>query len=309
MSYGRVDDHDCVETEAATVSSFRDPEDVQRALQAVTYFADDGLATAIFLAGELGKPLLLEGEPGVGKTAVAQALAGITRRELVRLQCYEGLDAAQSLYEWNYARQLLHLRAHEHGADVEDIYRPEFLLERPLLRALRSETGAVLLIDEVDRADAEFEAYLLEFLSDFQISIPEMGTVSATVKPLVILTSNRTRELHDALKRRCMYHWIDFPEQARERRIVEALAPGLTAEAAEALVYAVGQTREMPLLKKPGIAESVDWARGAHALHQRSVAWPAALRRSLGLLLKDQEDLARVEREADRLLIDAGADA
>lgn len=309
MSYGRVDDHDCVETEAATVSSFRDPEDVQRALQAVTYFADDGLATAIFLAGELGKPLLLEGEPGVGKTAVAQALAGITRRELVRLQCYEGLDAAQSLYEWNYARQLLHLRAHEHGADVEDIYRPEFLLERPLLRALRSETGAVLLIDEVDRADAEFEAYLLEFLSDFQISIPEMGTVSATVKPLVILTSNRTRELHDALKRRCMYHWIDFPEQARERRIVEALAPGLTAEAAEALVYAVAQTREMPLLKKPGIAESVDWARGAHALHQRSVAWPAALRRSLGLLLKDQEDLARVEREADRLLIDAGADA
>jgi MoxR-like ATPase len=309
MSYGRVDDHDCVETEAATVSSFRDPEDVQRALQAVTYFADDGLATAIFLAGELGKPLLLEGEPGVGKTAVAQALAGITGRELVRLQCYEGLDAAQSLYEWNYARQLLHLRAHEHGAEVGDIYRPEFLLERPLLRALRSEHGAVLLIDEVDRADAEFEAYLLEFLSDFQISIPEMGTVRATVRPLVILTSNRTRELHDALKRRCMYHWIDFPEQARERRIVEALAPGLTAEAAEALVAAVAQTREMPLLKKPGIAESVDWARGAYALHRRGLAWPVALRRSLGLLLKDQEDLARVEREAEGLLLGVGADA
>ena len=290
------------------MSGFRDPEDVRHALQAVTYFADDGLATAIFLAGELGKPLLLEGEPGVGKTAVAQALAGITGRELVRLQCYEGLDAAQSLYEWNYARQLLHLRAHEHGADVDDIYRPEFLLERPLLRALRSEAGAVLLIDEVDRADAEFEAYLLEFLSDFQISIPEMGTVRATVKPLVILTSNRTRELHDALKRRCMYHWIDFPEQARERRIVEALAPGLIAEAAEALVSAVAQTREMALLKKPGIAESVDWARGAQALHQRGVAWPVALRRSLGLLLKDQEDLARVEREAEGLLVGAGAD-
>ena len=295
--------------EAGAAGSFRDPENVQQALQAVTYFADDGLATAIFLAGELGKPLLLEGEPGVGKTAVAQALAGITGRELVRLQCYEGLDAAQSLYEWNYARQLLHLRAHEHGADVDDIYRPEFLLERPLLRALRSETGAVLLIDEVDRADAEFEAYLLEFLSDFQISIPEMGTVRAGVRPLVILTSNRTRELHDALKRRCMYHWIDFPEQARERRIVEALAPGLTADAAGALVEAVSQTREMPLLKKPGIAESVDWARGAHSLQQRGVAWPVALRRSLGLLLKDQEDLARVERNAERLLIGTGSDA
>ncbi|MFN8678955.1 MAG: MoxR family ATPase [Thermomicrobiales bacterium] len=290
------------------MSGFRDPEDVQHSLQDVTYFADDGLATAIFLAGELGKPLLLEGEPGVGKTAVAQALASISGRDLVRLQCYEGLDAAQSLYEWNYARQLLHLRAHEHGAEVDDIYRPEFLLERPLLRALRSESGAVLLIDEVDRADAEFEAYLLEFLSDFQISIPEMGTVRATVKPLVILTSNRTRELHDALKRRCMYHWIDFPEQARERRIVEALAPGLTAEAAEALVSAVAQTREMSLLKKPGIAESVDWARGAHALHQRGVAWPVALRRSLGLLLKDQEDMARVEREAEGLLVGAGAE-
>lgn len=291
------------------MSGFRDPEDVQQALRAVTYFADDGLATAIFLAGELGKPLLLEGEPGVGKTAVAQALAGITGRELVRLQCYEGLDAAQSLYEWNYARQLLHLRAHEHGADVDDIYRPEFLLERPLLRALRSGSGAVLLIDEVDRADAEFEAYLLEFLSDFQISIPELGTVSATVKPLVILTSNRTRELHDALKRRCMYHWIDFPEQARERRIVEALAPGLTVEAAESLVTAVAQAREMPLLKKPGIAESVDWARGAHRLLQRGVAWPDALRRSLGLLLKDQEDLVRVERDAERLLVGAGSEA
>ena len=291
------------------MSGFRDPEHVQHALQNVTYFADDGLATAIFLADALGKPLLLEAEPGVGKTAVAQALAGITGRELVRLQCYEGLDAAQSLYEWNYARQLLHLRAHEHDAAVDDIYRPEFLLERPLLRALRSETGAVLLIDEVDRADAEFEAYLLEFLSDFQISIPEMGTVSATVKPLVILTSNRTRELHDALKRRCMYHWIDFPEQARERRIVEALAPGLTAEAAASLVAAVAQTRELPLLKKPGIAESVDWARGSYALAQRGVAWPLALRRSLGLLLKDQEDLVRVEREADSLLVAVGTGA
>lgn len=292
-------------TAVAQPGAFGDPEAVQRALQGVTYFADDGLATAIFLAVELGKPLLLEGEPGVGKTAVAAALATVTGRELVRLQCYEGLDAAQSLYEWNFARQLLHLRAHEHGADVDDIYRPEFLLERPLLRALRSERGAVLLIDEVDRADAEFEAYLLEFLSDFQITIPEMGTVTARVKPLVVLTSNRTRELHDALKRRCLYHWIDFPEPERERRIVEALAPGLTADAAAALVRAVAQARDLPLLKKPGVAESVDWARGAHALHQRGVAWPVALRRSLGLLLKDQEDLARVSA-ADDLLFETG---
>ncbi|MFT4041396.1 MAG: MoxR family ATPase [Thermomicrobiales bacterium] len=295
---------------------FPDPEAVRAALQDVTYFADDGLATAVFLAGELGKPLLLEGEPGVGKTAVAAALARITGRELVRLQCYEGLDAAQSLYEWNYARQLLHLRAHEHDhehghdhghahdADRElaDIYRPEFLLERPLLRALRSEAGAVLLIDEIDRADAEFEAFLLEFLSDFQITIPELGTVTAQTPPLVILTSNRTRELHDALKRRCLYHWIDFPERERERRIVAALAPGLSAEAATALVDAVAGARELPLLKKPGIAESVDWARGAHALQQRGAAWPLALRRALGLLLKDQEDLARVTANADELL-------
>lgn len=306
--------HDPAQAPPRQLAPFSDPEAVQAALQGVTYFADDGLATAIFLAGELGKPLLLEGEPGVGKTAVAAALAGITGRELVRLQCYEGLDAAQSLYEWNYARQLLHLRAHEHdhthGADsaqdadreLADIYRPEFLLERPLLRALRSESGAVLLIDEIDRADAEFEAFLLEFLSDFQITIPELGTVRAGTPPLVILTSNRTRELHDALKRRCLYHWIDFPERERERRIVAALAPGLSAGAAKALVDAVAGARELPLLKKPGIAESVDWARGAHALHQRGTAWPLALRRALGLLLKDQEDLARVTASADDLL-------
>lgn len=282
---------------------FTDPADVQAELEAVEYFADEGLATAVFLSGELGKPLLLEGEPGVGKTEVARALATAGRNELIRLQCYEGLDAAQALYEWNYPRQLLHLRLGDHAAEgLADIYTPEFLLERPLLRALRAADGAVILIDEIDRADAEFEAFLLEFLSDFQITIPELGTVRAATRPRVILTSNRTRELHDALKRRCMYHWIDFPDRERERRIVSALAPGVLDDAAAALVEAVAGVRDLPLLKKPGIAETIEWARGARVLEERGVTWPVALRRSLGLLLKDQDDLARVGAEAGDLL-------
>ena len=279
------------------------PDALRERLEAVDYFADEGLATALFLATHLGKPLLLEGEPGVGKTEVARAYAAVSGRELIRLQCYEGLDAAQALYEWNYPRQLLHLRAHERGeAGLASIYGPEFLLERPLLRALRAEGGAVVLIDEIDRADAEVEAFLLEFLSDFQVTIPELGTVRATTRPVAILTSNRTRELHDALKRRCMYHWIDFPDEERERRIVAALAPGVADDAAAALVGAVAAVRRLPLLKKPGIAETVEWARGAAVLEERGDPWPAALRRSLGLLLKDQDDVARVAAEADRLL-------
>jgi MoxR-like ATPase len=282
---------------------FAGPEAVLDELAAVDYFADDGLATAVFLSAALGKPLLLEGEPGVGKTEVARALAATTGRELIRLQCYEGLDAAQALYEWNYPRQLLHLRAGEQsGAGVADIYTLEFLLERPLLRTLRLADGGVLLIDEIDRADAEFEAFLLEFLSDFQITIPELGTIRAAARPLVILTSNRTRELHDALKRRCMYHWIDFPDVEREQRIVAALAPGVADAAAAALVEAVASVRRLPLLKKPGIAETVEWARGARLLEAQGDPWPLALRRSLGLLVKEQEDLARVEAEADTLL-------
>jgi MoxR-like ATPase len=281
---------------------FADPDAVQMDLESVAYFAAEGLATAIFLAEALAKPLLLEGEPGVGKTEVARALSRVTGRELIRLQCYEGLDASQALYEWNYPRQLLRLRAGDYVADdLHEIYTPEFLLERPLLRALRSSAGAVLLIDEIDRSDAEFEAFLLEFLSDFQITIPELGTMTALAPPLVVLTSNRTRELHDALKRRCLYHWIDFPEPERERRIVTALAPGVEAAAAEALVAAVAGVRALPLLKRPGIAESVEWARGAKLLEGRGVAWPVALRRSLGLLLKDEDDLARVAAEADSL--------
>ena len=278
------------------------PEAVQERLAAVDYFADLGLATAAFLALGLGKPLLLEGEPGVGKTETARALAAITGRELIRLQCYEGLDAAQALYEWNYPRQLLHLRACERAGAEADLYAPEFLLERPLLRALRTAGGAVILIDEIDRADAEFEAFLLEFLSDFQITIPELGPIRAATPPVVVLTSNRTRELHDALKRRCLYHWIDFPEPERERRIVAALAPGIEADAAAALVEAVAGARRLPLLKKPGIAESVEWARGAKLLEARGDPWPVALRRSLGLLVKDQDDLVRVAAAAADLL-------
>lgn len=283
-------------------NSLESPEAVLQELAKVNYFADEGLATAVFLSTALSKPLLLEGEPGVGKTEVARALAVATGRELIRLQCYEGLDASQALFEWNYSRQLLHLRSERSAGGLADIYTPEFLLERPLLRALRVADGAVLLIDEIDRSDAEFEAFLLEFLSDFQITIPELGTVRATMPPLVILTSNRTRELHDALKRRCMYHWIDFPDPARERRIATALAPGIADAAAAALVEAVAGVRCLPLLKKPGIAETIEWARGAKILEDRGSLWPVALRRSLGLLVKDQDDLTRVETEADLLL-------
>jgi MoxR-like ATPase len=266
------------------------------------YFADEGLLTAVHLALVLGRPLALEGEPGVGKTEVAKVLARVLGRELVRLQCYEGLDAAQALYEWDYPRQLLHVRAAEaEGRPVGELYRDEFLLERPLLRAVRAAAGVVLLIDEIDRADSEFEAFLLEFLSDFQITIPELGTVAAAVPPVVVMTSNRTRELHDALKRRCLYHWIPFPDAGRERRIVTARAPGLDEAAASALVDAVSGARGLRLLKRPGIAESIEWAQGALVLSEEGAAWPDALRRSLGLLLKEQDDVETALANAELL--------
>lgn len=260
------------------------------------YFADDGLITAVHLAKTLSRPLLLEGEPGVGKTEMALVLAHALDRELVRLQCYEGLDASQSLYEWDYPRQLLALRsaeATEHGAS--DLYGEEFLLERPLLRALRIDGGAVLLIDEIDRADSEFEAFLLEFLDSFQITIPEIGTVTATTAPLVVLTSNRTRELHDALKRRCFYHWIPFPNAEREREIVRARAPGLSERSATVLVDAVNTIRGLSPLKPPGIAESVAWAQGARTLADEGWEWADAMRAAIGLAIKHEEDLAIVD--------------
>ncbi|MFL6123479.1 AAA family ATPase [Actinophytocola sp.] len=271
-------------------------------LRAERYFADEGLLTAVYLALTLGRPLLLEGEPGVGKTELAAVLARVLDRELVRLQCYEGLDAGQALYEWDYPKQLLHLRAGDVDtrAGVGDVYGEEFLLERPLLRSLRQPT--VLLVDEVDRADSEFEAFLLEFLGDFQLTVPELGTIRATEPPVVVLTSNRTRELHDALKRRCLYHWIPFPGPERERAIVRAHVPSIEEDAADVLVRAVSGTRRLDLLKRPGIAESVEWARGAAVLAANGEPWPVALRRALGLLIKDEEDTAVVHAHLEELI-------
>jgi len=261
------------------------------------YFADETLLTALYLALELGKPLLLEGAPGVGKTQVAKSLAKVLERECIRLQCYEGIDASKALYDWDHARQLLHVRVTERGGPIEtkDLFAPEFMIEMPLVKALKNPETTVLLIDEIDRADDAFEALLLEFLSDYQISIPEIGTITAAKPVITILTSNRTRELHDALRRRCLYHWIDYPDQARERAIVERHAPGTTSEAAERLVAAIAGIRRLPLLKKPSTAESIDWAQAALALTRQGNDWPDALKRSLGLIIKDPEDMAAVQ--------------
>jgi MoxR-like ATPase len=257
------------------------------------YLAGEGLLTAVHLALTLRRPLILEGEPGVGKTELAKVLASVLDRELIRLQCYEGLDAAQALYEWDHPKQLLAIRACEaEGRPVGELYDPEFLMERPLLRALRE--PCVLLIDEIDRADSEFEAFLLEFLSDFQITVPELGTIRAQTPPVVVLTSNRTRELHDALKRRCLYHWIAFPDAERERAIIDARVPGLAGDAAQSLVDAVSGVRRLRLIKPPGIAETIDWAQGAKVLADEGVEWPLALRRSVGLLVKEAEDTETV---------------
>jgi MoxR-like ATPase len=262
------------------------------------YLADEGLLTAVHLALSLRRPLILEGEPGVGKTELAKVLARVLNRELIRLQCYEGLDASQALYEWDHPKQLLAIRACEaEDRPVGELYGPEFLMERPLLRALRVES--VLLIDEIDRSDSEFEAFLLEFLSDFQITIPEIGTVRASVAPVVVITSNRTRELHDALKRRCLYHWIEFPDSARERAIIDARVPGLADDAADTLVRAVSEVRSLSLIKPPGIAETIEWAQAAKLLTEEGARWPVALRRSLGLLVKEAEDTEKVLAHAE----------
>ncbi len=276
--------------------------DLASSMQRLGYFADDGLLTAVHLALHLARPLLLEGEPGVGKTEVANVLSTMLGRPLIRLQCYEGLDSGQALYEWDHPKQLLELRAAEvRHSPVKELYSEEFLLQRPLLQALRAPRGAVLLIDEIDRADSEFEAFLLEFLSTFSISIPELGTVGAQVAPVVVLTSNRTRELHGALKRRCLYHWIPFPDADRERAIIRSKAPGLEEESARQLVEAVQNVRGLPLLKRPGIAESVEWARGAAVLAGSGAAWPVALRRALGLLVKDEDDTQLVHAHSEEV--------
>jgi MoxR-like ATPase len=267
------------------------------------YLADRGLATAVHVALALRRPLLLEGEVGVGKTEIAKVLAQVLDRELIRLQCYEGIDTNQALYEWDYSRQLLHLRTLA-DARVSDLFGPEFLMERPLLRAVRAGDQAVLLIDEIDRADDEFEAFLLEVLSDFQISIPEIGTIACERPPLVVLTSNRTRELHDALKRRCMYHWIDYPPFDREVEIVLLRSPSVPDALARSVVAAVTRLRALELAKPPGVAETIDWARTLDFLGAATLTRPVA-EDTLGAVVKEHDDLALVRDSLGEIVSDA----
>jgi MoxR-like ATPase len=287
---------------------FGSVEEVERALAQESYLPDRGLATAIFLALAMRRPLLLEGEAGVGKTEVGKTLARVVDAELIRLQCYEGIDASQALYEWDYARQLLYARALQAGEvepdeRVAELYGADFLVERPLLRAIRSGTGAVLLIDELDRADDEFEAFLLEVLSDFSVTVPELGTIAAAEPPAVVITSNRTRELHDALKRRCLYHWIDFPDLDREVAIIRLRAPAVSEPLARSVALAVAQLRGLDLVKLPGAAEAIDWAQALAHLGVESADGEAA-RETLGWVIKNREDLARVEPLLPELLRD-----
>ena len=284
----------------ASINGIDSPQTLQSALTSALYLADDGLSTAAYLALALGKPLLLEGAPGVGKTEAAKAMGAVLGRNVIRLQCYEGIDATAALYEWNYPRQMLAIRQSE--TDGLNLYSDDFLLARPLLEALRAPDKTLLLIDEIDRADPEFEAFLLEFLSDFTISIPETGTVRAFTHPIVVLTSNRTRELHEALRRRCVYHWIDYPDPALEAQIVMARASSVAESTAAAVVASVSLLREEPLVKPPGVAETVEWAEAATLLNSQGEAWPIAFRKSIGVALKDQDDLSQVTPRLDTIL-------
>jgi len=285
------------------VSAFASIESLAAALAAERYLADEGLATIAFLAQRLPRPLLVEGEPGVGKSELARALAAATGARLLRLQCYEGIDVHHALYDWDYQRQLLHLRA----GGTEQLYSERFLIRRPLLEAL-ADPDAVLLIDELDRADDEFEAFLLEFLSDFQVSIPEIGTVTAEHPPTVIVTSNRTRDLHEALKRRCLYHWIEHPELEREVAIVRARMPELPAGLARQVCAFVRELRWLDLYRVPGVGETLDWARSLHVLEHAAVDAHAA-DRTLGALLKERDDLERVRRDGLDALVARARDA
>ncbi len=276
-------------------------EDIQKALAQQQYVTDRGLATAIFIALQLQKPLFLEGEAGVGKTEVAKVLARLLGTRLIRLQCYEGLDVSTAVYEWNYQRQILEIRLLEAEGISRDsarknIFSEEFLLKRPLLQAIADHAGAapVLLIDELDRADEEFESFLLELLSDWQITIPELGTIAAQEPPVVIITSNRTREIHDALKRRCVYHWIDFPTFEKELQIVQVKVPGLPKALAREIVTFVQKLREQDLYKLPGVAETLDWGKTLLAL-KREALDEATIRDTLGVLLKYQDDIKKAE--------------
>ena len=279
------------------------------------YVSDRSLATALYLALKLGRPLFLEGEAGVGKTEIAKVLSEQLDRRLIRLQCYEGLDVASAVYEWNYARQMIEIRLAEAMGYADrstlssDIFRKEFLIERPLLQAMEGgiEGPPVLLIDELDRTDEPFEAYLLEVLSDFQVTIPELGTIKADKPPIVIITSNRTREIHDALKRRCFYHWVDYPDAAREAEIIRLKAPGASEELTQQIVGFIQKVRGMDLFKLPGVAESIDWTNALMQLNAL-VLDPAVVNDTLGVLLKYQDDIQRLQgSEAQRILAEVNA--
>jgi MoxR-like ATPase len=286
-----------------------DVGDLTARLREGGYLADRGLATAVYVAMALGRPLLLEGEVGVGKTELAKVLATVFDRRLIRLQCYEGIDTNQALYEWDYARQMLYIRAlsEQHLDDeerVDKLFGPKFLLERPLLDAVRSGDRAVLLIDEIDRADDEFEAFLLELLSDFQITIPEIGTITAETAPLVILTSNRTRELHDALKRRCLHHWVGYPTPEREVEIVLVRAPAATEALARKVVAAVNRLRRLDLAKPPGVAETLDWVATLNVLGESQLD-ARTVEDTLGAVVKERDDLDVVHDHLDEIALDA----
>jgi len=282
-------------------------EQLESGLRAHSYLPDRGLAVAIYLAVSLDRPLLLEGEAGVGKTEVAKVLAEMTSRRLIRLQCYEGIDSNQALYDWDYSRQLVAIRAAQaEGKPIDDLFGGAFLVERPLLDAIRTGPGAVLLIDELDRADDEFEAFLLEVLSDFAVTIPEIGRVAATKPPAVVITSNRTRELHDALKRRCLYHWIDHPSLEREIAIIRTRAPGVRESLAREVATAVERLRTLEVAKRPGVAETIDWANalsflGADRLESETVL------ETLGAVVKDHEDQQVVTAHLQEVLRDDNA--
>ncbi|MDX6748861.1 MoxR family ATPase [Geminicoccaceae bacterium 1502E] len=279
------------------------------------YVADRPLATALFLSLQLGRPLFLEGEAGVGKTEIAKVLAETLGRRLIRLQCYEGLDVASAVYEWNYPRQMLEIRLAEASGEADrdglgqDIFREQFLIQRPLLQALQPQAGGppVLLIDELDRTDEPFEAFLLEVLSDFQITIPEMGTVRAPQPPIVVITSNRTREVHDALKRRCFYHWVDYPTAAREMEIIRRKLPGIEDRLSQQIVAFVHELRSRDLFKLPGVAETLDWTRALNTLDCLEIT-PEVINDTLGTLLKYQDDIAKIRgSEAAGILAEINA--
>ena len=292
--------------------SFDSIDDLQAALDAHDYVAERGLATTLFLALKMGRPVFLEGEAGVGKTEVAKVLAALLDVPLIRLQCYEGLDVHTAVYEWNHARQILQIRLAEatgtadQEAVMEEIFNPDFLIERPLLRAVTaSQEGAtpVLLIDELDRADEEFEAFLLELLSDFQITIPEIGTIQATAPPVVVITSNRTREIHDALKRRCLYYWIDYPSREKEFEIVKTKVPDIPEKLTRQVVAYVQRLREADLYKMPGVAETLDWSRALLALSKQELD-AETVDDTLGALLKYHDDVAKIKGDASRQLLE-----